>query len=207
VGREALTNPLINRSALDIGTQKLAFYFVNDLWNGFAPLQGQISHTFGAISLEGLMFFTFTDGMFARVLGARLDALDDVLGGGEFPLFTAAYVDFGPVLGAVFIAACGFVIRLIYHKGRRGLGWAAIYGQFGAALLFSSHGIYFTHQNFLFSLAIIALINRAAQPAPVHVPRAIPVPHPPLRPVAAEIVHLSFKTRRMARPPKVLHHA
>lgn len=157
--RESITNPTIDRSAMDIGFQKLAFYFVNDLWNGFAPLQAEIPRTFGAVSLQGLMFLTFSDGYFAQELAPQMRQLDAVLGGGDFPFFTAAYVDFGPFLGALFIGGCAFGFQSIYHKSKQSLIWACVYAQLGATLLFSTHGIYFTHQNFLFSIGMIVLIG------------------------------------------------
>jgi len=170
--RECLTNPLLHRSGVDIGLQKLAFYFVNDLWNSFAPLQSDTPPTLGAVSFRGLMFLTFTDGMFDRMLAARLLALDEIRGGGEFSLFTAPYVDFGPFGAALFLVLAGFLFRLLFHRGQQSLIWAAIYAQTGAALLFSSHGLYVTHQNFLFSLALIAVLTRFARsrPSRAHVP-------------------------------------
>lgn len=157
--RESITNAQIERSAIDIGIQKLAFYYVNDLWNGFAPLQAEIPHTLGGVSLRGFMFLTFTDGTFSQVLRPKMDQLDSVLGGGDFPFFTAAYVDFGPFFGAFFIGLCAFIFRIVYHKSRHSFIWACVYAQLGAALLFSTHGIYFTHQNFLFSIALIWTIH------------------------------------------------
>jgi oligosaccharide repeat unit polymerase len=157
--RESATNPLIEGSGLNIGFQKLAFYFVNDLWNGFAPLQADIPHTFGAISLKGLMFLTFTQSTFSPLLETRLTNLDMVLGGGDFPFFTAAFVDFGAIGGAVFIASCAAIFRLLFHMSHHNLLWSCIYAQLGATLLFSTHGIYFTHQNFIFSIAVIVTIN------------------------------------------------
>ena len=157
--RESVTNALIERSALDIGIQKLAFYYVNDLWNGFAPLQSDIPHTLGGVSLRGFMFLTFSDGLFSHILQSKMDQLDHVLGGGDFPFFTAAYVDFGPLFGPFFIGLCAFIFRLIFNKAQHSFIWACIYAQLGAALLFSTHGIYFTHQNFLFSIALIGGVH------------------------------------------------
>jgi hypothetical protein len=168
--RESVTNALIERSALDVGMQKLAFYYVNDLWNGFAPLQADIPHTLGGVSLRGFMFLTFTDGMFSQVLQHKMEQLDRVLGGGDFPFFTAAFVDFGPVFGALFIGFCAFVFRLIFNKAQHSLLWACVYAQLGAALLFSTHGIYFTHQNFLFSIALIGVVHTLAQTKSRHIP-------------------------------------
>ncbi len=156
--RESVINAQIQRPILDIGIQKLAFYHVNDLWNGFAPLHTEIPHTLGGVSLRGFMFLTFTDGFFAHVLEPKMAKLDGVLGGGDFPFFTAAYVDFGPFLGSLFIAACAFIFRMIFVKAHQSFMWACVYAQLGAALLFSTHGIYFTHQNFLFSVAVIGFI-------------------------------------------------
>ncbi len=179
IARESLTNPLLHRSGIDIGLQKLAFYFVNDLWNSFAPLQTETPLTLGAVSLRGLMFLTFTDGMFDRMLAPRMLAIEEIRGGGEFSLFTAPYVDFGIFGAALFLLFAGFIFRLLFHKSRQSLIWAVIYAQTGAALLFSSHGLYVTHQNFLFSLALIGLLMRFARPSPVATS-----PHSPAMPSA-----------------------
>ena len=179
--RESLTNPHFIRSPVELGLQKLAFYFVNDLWNAFAPLSEDISHTFGTISFSGLAFRTFTDGYFAHLLAPRIEALDDVLGGGAFPLLTAGYVDFGVAGGAMFLVVCAFVFRLCYARAFGSLIWAAVYAQLGASLLFSSHGIYFTHQNFLFSLGILGLVHGIAKP------RRKPVRNIPQNPVRPSV--------------------
>lgn len=163
VAREAITNPLHDGSAAAIAFQKLAFYVVNDTWNSMAPLAQPIPHTWGQLSFEGLSFLTLTDRYLQATMAPIMAELDAVLGGGEFPFFTSAYVDFGPVFGAVFICVFGFVFRIVYHLARQSLGWAAIYAQIGAALLFSSHSVYVTHQNFLFSILLLALIARASR--------------------------------------------
>ena len=177
VAREAITNPIIQRSAFDIAAQKLAFYVVNDMFNAFAPLTQSIQHTYGGMMLEGVMFLTFTDGYFLGLLAPRLAALDVVIGGGEFPFFTAAYVDFGAVGGAAFILAIGFVLRRVFVRAHHSMGWAALYAQIGAALLFSSHSVYFTHQNFFFSLALIGAIVTLSRKRTVRVPE-LPEPAP-----------------------------
>ena len=190
VGREAITNPIVDRPALDIATQKLAFYVVNDMFNAFAPLSVPIHNTHGGLLFEGVMFLTFTDGYFLKLLEPRLLALDPVIGGGEFPFFTAAFVDFGAKGGALFICATGFVLRRIYVRGTRHFGWAVLYAQVGAALMFSSHSVYFTHQNFYFSAALIALIVSLALKQPAPTPATTVRPATPL-----------FRTRRQLLPP------
>ncbi len=164
VAREALTNPTIDHAALDIGVQKLTYYFVNDLWNAFAPLQREIPHSFGMYTLSGLMFFTFTDGLFQAELANRLQELEHVLGGGTFPFLTAVFVDFGMVGGVMAIIVCGVLFRLCFHLAQVSLGWKVAYAQLAAALLFSSHSLYFTHQNFLFSLIVLGVIIRLSNP-------------------------------------------
>ncbi len=176
IGREAITNPLVDRPALDIATQKLAFYVVNDMFNAFAPLTRPIYNTNGGILLEGVMFLTFTEGYFLRLLEPRLAALDPMIGGGEFPFFTAAYVDFGVKGGAIVILMVGFVLRRIFVRGTRHFGWAVVYAQIGAALMFSSHSVYFTHQNFYFSAALIALIVTLSQRRQAAAPKSMPKP-------------------------------
>ncbi|MEL6619002.1 MAG: O-antigen polymerase [Pseudomonadota bacterium] len=166
IGREAITNPIVHRPAFDIAMQKLAFYLVNDMFNSFAPLTRPIYHTNGGLLLEGVMFLTFTDGFFLHLLEPRLAALDPLIGGGEFPFFTAAYVDFGIKGGGVFLVVAGFVLRRIFVRATRSFGWAVVYAQIGAALMFSSHSVYFTHQNFYFSALLIALITGLAMERP-----------------------------------------
>ncbi len=156
--REAVTNPSLDRSAFDIGLQKLAFYFVNDLWNSYRPLKSEISHTFGMFSLRGLLFFSFTDGYFATLLSDRLMAIEDVRGGGDFSIFTAPYVDFGPVIGVLCVALMAAAFRCAYWAGLHSPLGALVYGQIGASLLFSTHGTYFTHHNFFFSLIILVAV-------------------------------------------------
>lgn len=162
--REAITNPTLERSAWDIGTQKLAFYFVNDLWNSYKPLAEEIKHSFGMFSLRGLLFFTFTDGYFGALMSNRLIDIEEVRGGGDFSIFTAPYVDFGPFIGAGFIALAAAAFRYAFHRARESFIWAAIYGQIGASLLFSTHGVYFTHHNFFFSVIVLVWVCRAARP-------------------------------------------
>jgi oligosaccharide repeat unit polymerase len=160
VFREHLTNPHLDRSALDVGGQKLAFYFVNDLWNSFAPLHVDNPPTLGAHTLHGVMVLSFTDGYFDPLLAERIWASDQVRGGGEFSLLTAPYVDFGLVGGALFLVCAGFVFRLSFHRAHGSVLASVIFAQVGAALLFSSHGIYVTHQNCLFSFLVILVICR-----------------------------------------------
>ena len=206
--RESLTNPLLHRSGVDVGLQKLAFYFVNDLWNSFAPLQSETPPSLGAVSLRGMMFLTFTDGMFDRLLASRLAALEEIRGGGEFSLFTAPYVDFGPFGATVFLILAGFTFRLIFHKGQQSLIWAAIYAQTGAALLFSSHGLYVTHQNFLFSLMLMAGLARFVRIKALPPQRSDPVTvarQPPTAraaPVYPAVTRVKrFKPKAAALPP------
>lgn len=164
--REAVTNPSTPGTVFNVGMQKLAFYFVNDLWNSYRPLNSEISHTLGLFSLRGVLFFSFTDGYFAQVLSERIVSIEDVRGGGDFSIFTAPYVDFGPFLGIAFVAGMAIVFRYTFWIGRQSVIGAVIYGQVAASLLFSTHGVYFTHQNFFFSVIVLGVLGRAAAPGP-----------------------------------------
>ncbi len=202
--RESLTNPLIlHRSAFNLGLQKLAFYFTNDLWNSFAPLHADIPRTLGGLSFGGLIELTFTDNLIRPALAERLKAAEALRGGGEFSLLTAPLVDFGPLGAAVYLFLAGIIFRLIYHLGRQRLIWTVIYAQIGAALLFSSHGAYVTHQNLLFSLIVISALARMAGSAHQTEKPTLPAPlqaKPPI--IAAPLTSLSaaqFRTRR--KPP------
>lgn len=221
VGREAITNPIVHRPALDIAAQKMAFYVVNDMFNAFAPIAVPVQNTNGGLLLEGVMFLTFTDGYFLRLLAPRLDALEPVIGGGEFPFFTAAYVDFGAKGGAIFICLTGFVLRRIYVRAAQSFGWLVIYAQIGAALMFSSHSVYFMHQNFYFSAALVGVIVLLSLRKQVSVPDIVPhelpppeepeftsrrTPSQPLPDLPDSIIEqlMVFSTRRRAKPARTI---
>lgn len=164
VMRETLINPSVATEAVPVGLQKLAFYTVNDLWNGFAPISSDVPLTWGAETFRGFAVLTFTDGLVDQALLPLAPAIDAVRGGGAFPIFTAPFVDFGPFGGALVLLLLGFGLRLLFHYATANMMALVAYAQFAAALLFSSHGPYFLHQNLLASLLIVALILRLSRP-------------------------------------------
>ncbi|WP_323764784.1 hypothetical protein [Marinovum sp.] len=178
VVREALINPSVATEAVPVGLQKLAFYTVNDLWNGFAPVAFDVPRTWGAETFHGLAVLTLTDGWVEEALAPLAPAIDAVRGGGEFPILTAPYVDFGPFGGALLLLMLGFGLRLLFHRAQGHLLATIAYAQFGAALLFSSHGPYLLHQNVLASLLVVAGILRLSRPGTQATAEVIPLVHP-----------------------------
>ena len=185
--REGVTNPMYDGPPIGFALEKLAFYVLNDVSNSLAPLADPIPHTYGKLTFEGLSILTFTDGMFLTDLAPKIAAMDDVLGGGQFPFFTSPFVDFGPFGAALIIAGFAFLFRIAFFQARRSIGWAAIYAQIGAALLFSSHSVYVTHQNFLFSVLLIGaitsltrrrVVQRVTRPEPAVIFRSRRTPQP-----------------------------
>lgn len=164
MARESLTNPVFDRSAADLAVQKLAFYFINDSWNAFAPVSMDGPRLFGAVTFRGLAFLTGTEPWLDGLLSHRMAAIEAMRGGGEFPLLTAPFVDFGPVAGAAVLGVIGFLCGRMFVLAHRRLVWAVVYAQVGAGLLFSSHGNYLTHQNLLFGLVVCALIAALSKP-------------------------------------------
>ncbi len=165
---EAVTNPDLDRSVIDISAQKFAFYLVNDLWNTARPFDAEIPHTYGLFSLQFAMFFSLSDLYFYDLFADRIAALEALRGGGEFSLLSAPFVDFGPLGAALYLALIGSIARALFHYGRTNILWAAIYGQFATALLLSVHVNYAASQDFVFSVLVIALIlNRARASRPV----------------------------------------
>ncbi|QFS84995.1 oligosaccharide repeat unit polymerase [Roseivivax sp. THAF197b] len=161
--REALTNPTLSDPVLTIAGQKLAFYFVNDLWNSFAPFETDIPHTLGGVSFRGPVILMGLDGVYDATFPAQIDALEEARGGGEFSLFSGPYVDFGPFGGALFLAFAFFLARIAYHRARESLLGAILYAQIGAALLFSPHGNYLLHQNLIFGTLCILWVYRSGR--------------------------------------------
>ena len=162
--REAITNPTLTEGALNIAFQKALYYCANDLWNSFAPLGRDLGHTGGGLIFSGIAVLTGTDGLWSEMLAPRLAALETMKGGGEFSLLTTAFVDFGIAGGTLAVAAFALFFRLAWQAGRSGFGGAMVYAQLGAALFFSSHGNYVTHQNLLASLALVWFVLHLSRP-------------------------------------------
>ncbi|WP_282096388.1 oligosaccharide repeat unit polymerase [Epibacterium ulvae] len=161
--RESLTNPNINASALEIAFEKLVFYFVNDLLNSFIPLNYEFDHTLGVFTFKFATYFTFTDQYFAQVMSERLAVVSTLRGGGEFPIFTMPYVDFGPIGAAVYIAGLAIISRLIFHKGTENFTWAAVYGQFGGGYVLCTHTLYFSNTNFAAMIMVCLFVGSFAK--------------------------------------------
>ncbi|MHA6326415.1 O-antigen polymerase [Roseivivax sp. CAU 1753] len=159
--REALTNPTISDPALKIASQKFAFYFVNDLWNSFAPFEVDIPHALGGVTFRGPLILMGLDGVYDQTFPRLVQALEEARGGGEFSLFSGPYVDFGPVGGVLFVGLAVFLARVAFHRARERLVWSVLYAQIGAALLFAPHGNYILHQNLIFGALCVLWVCRA----------------------------------------------
>lgn len=160
LGREAITNPDLARSAGDIAAQKFAFYVVNDLWNTVRPLAGDVPLAGGLFSFQFVYLFTLTN---EAVYGAQADLiarLAEYRGGGEFSLLSAPFVDFGPLGAAAYLVTYGAIVRLLWHRAGQSLGDAAIYGQAAVAVMLSVHANFAASQDFVFAILVILAITR-----------------------------------------------
>ena len=163
LGREALTNATLSGGAVSVGLQKLLFYSVNDLWNGFAPLAEPIPHTYGALTLRAPAVLLSLDGALAHLAAPQLEALEHARGGGEFPLLTMAYVDFGPIGGVIALGLLASALRWVFWRAHNSHLFAAIYAQLGAALVLAPHASYVLHQNVLFSILTLVVLHRLSR--------------------------------------------
>ncbi|MGB1387724.1 MAG: hypothetical protein ACPG61_02440 [Paracoccaceae bacterium] len=134
-----------------------------------------IPHTYGALSFRGVLFLTFSEELIEGALKDRLAILSSLKGGGEFPLLTAPFVDFGVVGGVSVLMLFGFVCQVVYRVAHVRFLAAVVYAHIGAGLLFSSHAVYISHQNQLFGLILVFAIVRlsrvkAMPPMPIRLP-------------------------------------
>jgi hypothetical protein len=164
LGREAITNPDLTRSAGEIAAQKFAFYAVNDLWNTVRPLAGDAPLAGGLFSLQFVFFFTLTNDAIYAAQADLLAQLSHYRGGGEFSLLSAPFVDFGPLGAAAYLVIYGAVMRLLWHRAGQSLGDAAIYGQAAVAIMLSVHANFAASQDFVFALLVILAITRLPAP-------------------------------------------
>lgn len=159
LAREALTNPTVDGGPLEVGIEKLVFYFLNDLLNSFMPFGHDFDHTYGYFSFRFLVNFTLTDGYFATLLRDELDLIGAIRGGGAWSVFTTPYVDFGAVGAAFYLTILSVLVTAAYRKASESPVSAAIYGHVAAALLLSPHTMYFGHANFIAMLIVTAVVG------------------------------------------------
>jgi hypothetical protein len=154
---EAFTVKNLGVSALSVSTQKILYYFLNDFSNGITPIGKVTDLYFGYFSFWFLLFFTNFD---KAATGAMYDKLRDIapyLGGGEFPMLTGPYIDFG-IGGLLLLAIYGVGSNWIFNRGVSDPRYGILYGAVAPCLILSVHNNYFAHQNFWFNLGIVLLL-------------------------------------------------
>jgi hypothetical protein len=164
LGREALTNPDLTRSAGEIAAQKFAFYAVNDLWNTARPLAGDAPLARGLFSFQFFYFFTLTNDAVYAANADLIATLGAYRGGGEFSLLSAPFVDFGPLGGAAYLMLYGAVLRILWHRAGHSVGDAAIYAQAAVAVMLSVHANFVASQDFVFAILVILAVTRMPVP-------------------------------------------
>lgn len=98
-----------------VGLERLLFYFVNDFGNSVWPFQGDTPHTYGFFTFRFAIYFSLQDTYFAALLNQELRELLEFRGGGEFPIFTAPYIDFS-YYGMIVIAFVAILFTYIFNR-------------------------------------------------------------------------------------------
>jgi hypothetical protein len=144
-------------SSARIGLEKLLFYLVNDFYNAVTPFSMEFDKTYGVYSFNFLMRFSGTEGVVTNALYDRIVAAERLRAGGEFPAFTAPYVDFS-WMGIVLTAALALVFSWVFNRAQRSFAFAVVYGQIGGALLLGPHSPWHSHPNFIFNILLTLLV-------------------------------------------------
>lgn len=162
---------VLDVSLFDQVTQGILFYLYNDTLNALNVVGNHAdSYTLGWNSLRFLFFFTFTDSEILTATAFQRAHLAQYMGGGEFPLLTAPYADFG-VFGILVVIVFGFLCQSAYRVARRNPPMAALYGFVFAGLVLSIHSSYLTLQDPVFSMILVALLVKASSQRPLVVRR------------------------------------
>lgn len=142
-------------SAFDQSFQGLIFYVYNDMLNAMNVIGHLGEHyQWGYNSLRFAYFFTFTDGIALKWIGQSNYYLTAYVGGGEYPMLTAPYVDFG-WFGLLTLVAFGAFSQFTFLKARSDPAMGALYGIVFAGLLLSIHSSYLTLQDPVFSMIMV----------------------------------------------------
>jgi|GEM_PF-5956634 len=143
-------------SMFDQSFQGVIFYLYNDMLNALNVIGHVGDHyQWGYHSLRFVYFFTFTDGVVLKFISSSSYHLAPYIGGGEYPMLTAPYVDFG-LFGLAVLTARGAFSQYAFLKARADPAMGALYGIVCAGLLLSVHSSYLTLQDPVFSMIMVA---------------------------------------------------
>lgn len=139
-------------------TEGLLFYFYNDFSNAVTPIENiEGSFAYGWNSLRFVFFFTGTQD-FARESAMATSLLKTA---GEFPLFAATYMDFGP-FGLLILVAIGFASGYSHTASNSSALYSAIYGLVFSGLILSIHSAYITYHDLVYNLILVSFALRLA---------------------------------------------
>lgn len=144
-------------SSARIGLEKLLYYLINDFYNAVTPFSTEFEKTYGVYSFDFLLRFSGTKDVIANALDHRIAAAERLRAGGEFPAFTAPYVDFS-WMGIALTAALAVLFTWVFNRAHRSFAFAVVYGQIGGALLLGPHSAWYSNPNFTFNILLTLLV-------------------------------------------------
>lgn len=147
----------------DQAIQGLLFYFYNDMSNALNPVGNLDGHWgYGWNSLRFIFFMTFTNVKFVAATRQNMQFAEQFRPGGEFPLLTAPYADFG-LFGLVLIVFFGWLAYSMHKKAFENRLYAATYGLVFGGLVLSIHSAYITNQEIVYNIILAAVLISAAE--------------------------------------------
>jgi hypothetical protein len=143
-------------SPIQLGFERIIFYFVNNFGNATWVFGEDIKHTLGFFSFRFFIYFAQLDSTIPETMFTTLQHLNRLRGGGEFPTFTAPYVDFS-YFGIIVIVLIAALFTFIYNRAQASFVYSYIYGMIAPVILLSTHAPLHSSHNFVFNI-IVALI-------------------------------------------------
>lgn len=143
--------------------QGLLFYFYNDMSNALNPIGNLDGHWgYGWNSLRFIFFMTFTNVQFVAATRQNMQFAEQFRPGGEFPLLTAPYADFG-LFGLVLIIFFGWIAYSMHKKAFENRLYASTYGLVFGGLVLSIHSAYVTNQEIVYNIILAAVLVSATE--------------------------------------------
>jgi oligosaccharide repeat unit polymerase len=143
--------------------QNFLFYYLNDMMNAITPLNyDDLPKTYGIETFQFLTEYTFTDSYFKNLLGSNIHFVRALKGGGEFPILTMPYIDFG-LYGLIILLVYGWIFGNLFNAALYNQRIGVIYGLVVASVALSNHHVFFSQINFWFILFLIYILNLKAK--------------------------------------------
>lgn len=143
--------------SISYGLDRILFYFTNDIGNLHRGIAFASEQTHGFKSFSFIFRYLFiSDQVKVGFLQPQLLSLEPYQAGGGFTALGIPYIDFG-IAGLILIFIWGYVAQVLYHRSKRSIVSAQMYGLIAASIVLSWHSSFLSSPTFWLNILLFGV--------------------------------------------------